>query len=246
MKMIAARCSGMLALALLALAVSANADSIYADAVPSGLAVEGWDLSLPTVAPRSQYSGDRHRAVRCCVPTIRPSLSFFEDFSWTSNGLSAQSGHRELVISPNPSVSLMKSASLRSSPWDNTDAIDEGALANEFGNDFRNVGANFALSADSASPNGGYGNFASPWVGMPGNGGLFEDAAGGAEPQTSNVDGNVDGDGKTIQPVGAKRGNGGPPVTRNAPLVEVSEPSMLALFVAGLTALGLLMWKRTA
>ncbi len=247
MKMIAARCSGVLALALLGQVVSVKADSIHVDAVPSGYLTEGGDFALPAATPQPKYSRERHRAIRCCALRIWARPSFLEDFSLAPDGLSAQSGHRGLGVSGNAPVGLAKSASFELATWDSTEAIDVGALSNGFGN----LSANFAASANSGALNGGYGSFASPWAGIPGGGAFFEDASGGAEPQLNNVsgnvvNGNVDGNGKTIRtgPIGVKRGDGGPPVTRNAPL-SVTEPSMLALLMAGLATVGLLVLRRT-
>lgn len=243
MKMIAARCSGVLALALLGQVVSVKADSIHVDAVPSGYLTEGGDFALPATAPQPQYSREQHGAIRCCALRTWAGPLFLEDFSLAPDGLSKQSEHRGLTVSTNAPVSLAKSASFELATWDRTDAIDAGAFSNDFGN----LNANFAATTDSGALNGGYGSFASPWAGLPGDGTFFEDASGGGgEPQMNN-DGNGDGNGKTIRigPVGVKGGDGGPPVTRKAPL-SVPEPSMLALLVAGLAAVGLLRLKRTA
>jgi hypothetical protein len=131
MKMIAARYSGMLALALLGLAVSVKADSIYIDALPNGYGISGRDFELPAAAPQPQYSRDRDKAIRCCALRIWSGPSFLEDFSWAPDGLNAQSGHRGLAVSTSAPVSLAKSASGLWA-WDRTEAIDGDALSNEF------------------------------------------------------------------------------------------------------------------
>jgi hypothetical protein len=258
MKMIAARCTGVLALALLGQLVSVKADSIHVDAVPSGYLTEGGDFALPAAAPQPKYSREQHGAIRCCALRAWAGTSFLDDFSLAPERLNAQSGNRGLAVSTNAAVGLAKSASFglaTSATWDRSEAIDGDILSNEFAIEFENeygkVNANFAASAESGALNGGYGSFASPWIGIPSNSALFEDASGGAEPRPNNfngntIDKNIDGNGKTIRtgPVGVKRGDGGLPVTRKAPLA-VSEPSMLALLMACLAAVGLLMLKRT-
>lgn len=236
------RCIGLLALAVLGISVSARADSVYEEMLATGVGDGSGNFALPAVGAQPQFLRERATSL-CCwsgMPNVSPSIG---GFSWFAE----PSSRRASVLAVN------KRASSSFEDPRSTPSIAIGGK-NEYtmpdagtSNDSSTVGADFEQGWYSGlfygGPGGPTAGALTAALNKPEHGGVFGEGASIPDPQMYDPDGK----GKIfrIRPIGVKRGPGDPPVPIAAP-VSVSEPSLLALLGTALSAMGLLMLKRTA